>query len=228
MRKKLDLVGQKFNRLTVVKFSHSKNGRRYWECRCDCGNMTTVGTNKLTSLRTKSCGCARLKHGASSKGSKGSKANKLYRVWEGIKQRCNNHNDTAFHNYGARGITVSPEWANSFDTFATWALENGWKHGLDLDRIDNDKGYSARNCRVVDRSTNNLNTRMRKNNTSGFRGVNRCTGGWEYSISFKGQKLRAFGFKTPFAASCHRDIAIVHNNIPAKIAHPELIFNMVI
>ena len=93
--RKADLVGRRFNRLKVIKFSHQQGNRRYWECLCVCGNLTYVVTDKLTSLHTKSCGCARRKHNRL----QCNKTNKIYRVWEGMKQRCNNPNDTSFHNY---------------------------------------------------------------------------------------------------------------------------------
>lgn len=58
----LNLIGQKFGELTVIKKSEQKkNNRVAWECLCSCGNMTTVITNHLTSGHTKSCGCLQKK-----------------------------------------------------------------------------------------------------------------------------------------------------------------------
>jgi len=59
MSKRLDLVGQKFGRLTVVKFSHVRDSRTYWLCKCDCGTEVIVLGGSLRSGRTKSCGCYR-------------------------------------------------------------------------------------------------------------------------------------------------------------------------
>lgn len=83
----------------------------------------------------------------------------IYWCWKAIKQRCLNPNCSAYHNYGGRGITVCDEWLE-FEPFLAWALNAGWEKGLDLDRIDNDGGYSPDNCRYVTRSDNINNRRV--------------------------------------------------------------------
>lgn len=75
-----------------------------------------------------------------------------------MKQRCVNPNHLAYKNYGARGITVCSEW-NDFLPFYEWCMENGYKPGLTLDRINNNLGYSPDNCRFVDRVAQNNNSR---------------------------------------------------------------------
>lgn len=77
----------------------------------------------------------------------------IYNSWQNMKQRCNNPKHPKYSNYGGRGITVCPEWLNIV-TFKKWALEHGYKPGLTVDRIDNDKGYSPDNCRWVSVSEN--------------------------------------------------------------------------
>jgi len=76
-----------------------------------------------------------------------------------MKQRCLNPRCRAYHNYGARGITVCQDWYE-FEPFCKWALSSGYEKGLDLDRIDNDGNYEPANCRWVDRKTNTNNRRM--------------------------------------------------------------------
>lgn len=76
-----------------------------------------------------------------------------------MKQRCLNPRCRAYRNYGARGITVCAEWME-FEPFCQWALENGYAHGLDLDRADNDGNYSPENCRWVKRDVNLNNRRV--------------------------------------------------------------------
>ena len=73
--------------------------------------------------------------------------------------------------YGARGISVCKEWHN-FPVFEKWAKESGWRLGLEIDRINNDKGYSPSNCRVVDRKNNMRNTSV--NHKVMFKGEMRC------------------------------------------------------
>lgn len=93
----------------------------------------------------------------------------IYWCWKAIKQRCLNPKCSAYHNYGARGITVCDEW-KTFEPFLEWCLSNGWKKGLDIDRIDNDKGYSPDNCRYVTRKQGTNNRRM-----TIYISVNGCT-----------------------------------------------------
>lgn len=83
----------------------------------------------------------------------------IYWCWKAVKQRCLNPRCRAYINYGARGITVCGEWMD-FEPFLAWALGHGWEKGLDLDRIDNDRGYSPENCHFVKRREN-VNNRRR-------------------------------------------------------------------
>jgi hypothetical protein len=86
----------------------------------------------------------------------------IYIKWLGMKARCYNPNEAGFCNYGGRGIYVCEEWKNSPLTFFDWALENGWRDGLEIDRIDNDGPYSPDNCRFATRHENNQNSRATK------------------------------------------------------------------
>ena len=55
--RRLDLVGQKFGRLLVTKFTETRNGNLYWETLCDCGNKSVVAGMSLKKGTTRSCGC---------------------------------------------------------------------------------------------------------------------------------------------------------------------------
>lgn len=83
-------------------------------------------------------------------------------LWYRIKDRCYNENSKSYHRYGGRGICVCEEWLHDSSAFARWAIENGYEKGLEIDRIDNDKGYSPENCRWVTKKENTRNTRRNK------------------------------------------------------------------
>lgn len=75
-----------------------------------------------------------------------------------MKNRCNNPNNSSYHNYGARGIRVCSEW-NDFRVFVAWAESNGWAEGLVLDREKSNGNYEPSNCRWITVKENNNNTR---------------------------------------------------------------------
>ena len=64
-----------------------------------------------------------------------------------MKTRCLNPNSKAYHYYGGRGISICDEWKDNFSAFRDWALSNGYRDDLTLDRIDSDKDYSPENCK---------------------------------------------------------------------------------
>ena len=181
MPKLIDLTGKKFGKLTVIRYSHSKNNHRYWMCRCECGKEVSVITSSLKTGNTKSCGCMqnRPKHNES--------RTKLYSVWNGIRQRCNNKNSKHYKNYGGRGITVCEEWDNSYESFREWALNNGYKQGLEVDRIDNDKGYYPENCRLTTHKQQQSNKRT--NRMIEFNGETKTLSQWAEYIGIKPNSL---------------------------------------
>lgn len=144
MPKFMDLTGRKFGSLTVVSQAEKKYGKTRWNCVCECGKQTCTITNSLTSGRVKSCGCKRkptTTHGKSD--------TQLYWIWTSMKQRCTNPKNKRYSRYGARGINVCEAWADNFQSFYNWSMSNGYKIGLSIDRIDNEKGYSPDNCKWV-------------------------------------------------------------------------------
>lgn len=84
---------------------------------------------------------------------------KLYRVWDSMVRRCHTESHRAYNSYGGRGIFVCNAWRYNSKTFIKWAIKSGYKLGLQLDRINNNKGYSPGNCRFTTRKINSRNKR---------------------------------------------------------------------
>jgi hypothetical protein len=150
MGKLIDLTGQKFHRLIVIRHAeNSKSGRVRWNCVCDCGNTVIVSRNDLRSNSTKSCGCLKLEFSIGTRArTHGMRWHPLYIVWCNIKARCHNPKEKGFKDYGGIGITVCLEWKESFQKFYD-DMATGYEKSLQLDRIDNGKGYFKENCRWV-------------------------------------------------------------------------------
>ena len=152
-----DLVGTRVNHLVVMSREGSdKNRNSLWRCRCDCGKEILVRGFTLRSGDIFSCGCESKRsttHGES--------RTKLYHVWQGMKSRCNNPNYHQYHLYGGRGISVCDEWMD-YINFKEWAINNGYKPGLTIDRIDTDGNYCPENCRWVTQKEQQNNKRTNR------------------------------------------------------------------
>lgn len=158
----INLVGRKFGRLTVESRAPdvTKGGTRIirWLCLCSCGQRIEVRGRSLRSGNTRSCGCLlkdmmkyrHTKHGLSQ--------TKLYLVWRGMLSRCYNKNSISYKNYGGRGIGVFKQWRSGTD-FLEWAMTHGYRQGLRLERVDNNKSYSPKNCVWTTQREQALNTR---------------------------------------------------------------------
>ena len=147
-----DITGARFGRLVAVeRVVGEKKKYSYWRMRCDCGDEVVCLLHNLQSGAAKSCGCLlrevgirNLIHGDARKDAH----TRLYRIWSGMKARCySDHDSVKVRLYRDRGITVCDEWRDDFPAFKAWALTNGYRDHLTIDRQDNDLGYAPGNCR---------------------------------------------------------------------------------
>ena len=150
---KVDLTGKKYGKLTVIKFAYTTGKARYWECLCDCGNKVNLKYGKITSGHTKSCGCLHKEICKQMLTKHDKYYTNIYRAYICMKDRCLNPNNSSYKRYGGRGISICKEWLGEegFLNFYNWAINNGHKDNLSIDRIDNNGNYEPSNCRWVDK-----------------------------------------------------------------------------
>lgn len=149
-------IGDKFGRFTVIELTieyDHRQKRTYAICRCDCGSFPVrVRLDGLTkppnSSRkpSRSCGCLHkeqvTKHGVWQ--------HPLYKIWRAMMERCYDHNNKRYNRYGGRGIEVCYEWHSVHQFIEDMYAD--YRKGLQIDRIDNDKGYFKINCRWATRT----------------------------------------------------------------------------
>lgn len=151
------MTGKKFKRYTVVSYSHTKNGVAMWDVVCDCGNKRVARSYDLKSGKQGSCGCLKREKIIKKFTKHGECRTPLYNRWRNMLNRCRYRKRKEAKNYILRGITVCSDW-HEFLNFKR-DMEEGFKPELELDRIDNNKGYYKENCRWVTREINSNNKR---------------------------------------------------------------------
>lgn len=193
-------VGQKFGRLTVLGLHHvlpykRKNGiienRECYLCKCDCGKEIVTLKNSLRTGNTKSCGCLSAEKASifckSTKKTHGLTKSRIYGVWSALKRRCYYKKDNRYYCYGGRGISVCEEWKNNFMAFYNWAISNGYRVGLTIDRINVNGNYEPSNCRWITKKEQNLNRRT--NRIIEYKGERHCVTEWADIMGLDSKKF---------------------------------------
>lgn len=171
----IDMTGQTYGRLTVLRMAASKDGRAMWECVCTCGRHTITSGYALRSGMAKSCTCLQKDKARARLKTHGMSDTNLYHTWVNMRKRCESKSSQDYQHYGGRGISVCTEWHDPI-VFISWALSSGYKNGLTIDRIDNDGNYCPSNCRWVNRKMQARNTR--RNNLLTYKGETHCVMEW--------------------------------------------------
>lgn len=146
----IDLTGQKIGKWSVICKAENNGKKIYWHCRCECGTERDVAAGNLLNRESLSCGCTRNENTSIANSTHGLSQTRLYQCYHSMMARCYDIKNQSYIRYGAKGITVCPEWQgkNGFTNFAEWALSHGYADNLTLDRYPNQKGnYEPKNCR---------------------------------------------------------------------------------
>ena len=200
-----------------MRYTTETSPQRYryglYECQY-CEREFEVLVQNVKRGYTNSCGCQKggITHGL--------RNNKFYGTWSKMLHRCTNPNNKDYKDYGARGITVCKEWLD-IKNFVAWCdLTHPNIEGISLDRIDVNGNYEPNNCRWADRTTQNTNQRMKKNNTSGFVGVSWVEARlkWVSRITTEKKRIWLGDYKTIEEAVLARDNYIIENKLPHKLS----------
>lgn len=173
-----DIVGNKYNKLYVVKYDHEESrlsvtGLPYKQhmylCKCDCGNEKVIERHQIVSGGTKSCGCYAEESSSKINYRHGMYNTKFYRTWQNMKTRCTYPSHKAYPDYGGRGIKVCDRWLGEngfehfkedmYDKYLEKAEELGGEQYVSLDRINVDGNYEPGNCRWASKDQQVNNTR---------------------------------------------------------------------
>jgi hypothetical protein len=128
------IVGMSFGRLTILENIGTIKRKRWVKVKCKCGNQYEVRLDILLSGSSNSCGCLQKEITSKRMLTHGLSKHPLRGVHRAMVNRCHEETDPHYDSYGAKGVVVCEEWRNSYEAFANWALENGWKKGLQIDK----------------------------------------------------------------------------------------------
>lgn len=203
-RQSKDITGQKFNKLTAIRFDYSDGKTQFWLFRCDCGNEKIIVKSKVVTNLSKSCGCGKTQSATTHGQTRCQKTDypKVYKTWMSMKNRCHNKNEPSYKSYGAKGIFVCNDW-HKFENFYKDMGDPPTKDHS-IDRIDPKKGYSKDNTRWATRTeqARNLSKSTSKKCTSRFKGVEcisaKC---FRARIKLTGKRLELGLFKTELEAA---------------------------
>lgn len=177
MGKFIDITGQVFGRLTVIRLAEERDTlRRFlWHCMCQCGELPIVSGEALKSGNTRSCGCLFREVLIQRNTTHGLRHTPEWHIWAQMIGRCRNPRNKGYKNYGARGITIEdPRWFN----FAHFIADMGPRPSreLTLERLNNDRGYYKDNCAWKTRAEQSRNKRNLRWIT--FRGETKVLTDW--------------------------------------------------
>jgi len=203
-------LGQQY---PTEKSNYKKNFGLY-ECPICLKHFNVVKSSVKNGNTTKCRSCATTlsltTHGETTSSSR------IYNIWSKMKTRCYAKSDKSYSYYGGRGITVCKEWIDDYLVFKKWALSNGYKEHLTIDRRENDGNYKPSNCRWATKTTQARNKRLlQRNNKSGYRGVHwhKRDKKWSVKIVINSKAVSLGYFDYPYTAAYAYDSYIIKPNL---------------
>ena len=187
--KKIDITGERYGRLTVVKEDGKKGKNLLWLCKCDCGRYIHAIAYNLKNGHTKSCGCFAKEIKSEVHSTHRGSSSRLFRVWQHMISRCSNKNVIGFKNYGGRGISVCEEWKKSYESFRDWSILHGYSEKLSIDRIDVNGNYEPSNCRWVNAKVQANN--KRNNRLLTYMGKTQTLSQWSEEVNIPSITIKA-------------------------------------
>lgn len=170
-----DLSGQRFGRLVVLSVSDlTSDGRYSWLCQCDCGTVKVI-PRVGGKAGSSSCGCLQKESVVKRNTTHGMFHRSERNIWQQIKDRCRNPNNSNYPHYGGRGISIDEELASSFKSFLNAV---GPRPSLQhsIDRIDVNGNYTRGNLRWATDTEQARNTR--RNRLITIDGETKCMSEW--------------------------------------------------
>lgn len=185
MKAPQDLTGRRFGRLIATRYSHQPKTsklRSAWFCVCDCGKEKLIQGSSLTSGDTTSCGCFRNETTIKRTKTHGMRHTPEYESWYEMLRRCCDPKRPEYPYYGGRGITVCKRWQTSFTNFySDMGARPSSKHSID--RRNNSRGYTPKNCYWATSAQQSRNTR--RNHIIKYKGTSKCITDWAIYFGFK-------------------------------------------
>lgn len=140
-------IGETHGIYTIIEILNEKDKYGHYiyvaECK-ECGYKKYSHYGGIASASKKTNTCKHLELSST-------KCNnhRINKIFDDMKRRCYRKQNKDYRWYGEKGIKVCDEWLNNPKSFEQWALQNGYKDDLTIDRIEEDKDYSPDNCRWV-------------------------------------------------------------------------------
>lgn len=191
-------LGAKLQQLQVNSLHKNKHGHYLFNCSCVCGKEFLTNALRVVKGATLSCGCVvseamlqslRCRPHPSHLITHGQSDTRFYRVWAGMKSRCNNPNSTSYLLYGGRGISLDERWED-FENFEE-DMRSEYQEGYTIERLDVNGDYCRDNCTFIPINEQSMNTRGNSNSSSKYKGVswNIRERKWKAQIQYKGVKI---------------------------------------